>query len=68
MEVRAYPQAPDAFLSWTELPVPIELEAVWTPELVWTFCRSEKFLVRPGNRTRDGPARSLVTTKPSVYI
>ena len=64
MEVRAYPQAPDAFLSWKELPVPIELEAVCTPQLVWTLWRSEKFLVPPGNRTRDRPARSLVTTKP----
>jgi len=31
MEIRACPQGPDAFPSCKEL------EAVWTPELVWTF-------------------------------
>lgn len=30
---------PDCFIFWKRLPVPIELEAVWTLQPVWTFCR-----------------------------
>jgi hypothetical protein len=30
-------------------PVPIEWEAGWTPEPVWSFERREKFLELPGN-------------------
>ena len=63
MDARADPQAPVAFLSWKELLVPIELEAVWGPQLVWTFWGTESFVGPAGNRTPDCPVRILVTTK-----
>jgi len=41
---------------------PIEWEAGWFPETVWTFWRGDKFLFPAGIRTLRRPARNLVTT------
>jgi hypothetical protein len=42
-------------------PVPIEWEAGWDPETIWTISRRVKCLVRAGIWTLQRPARSLVT-------
>jgi len=39
-------------------PVPIEWEARWVPELVWTFSRRGKSVAPGGFRTPDRSARS----------
>jgi hypothetical protein len=41
-------------------PVPLELEAGWAPDTVWTFSKRGKFLVPDGIRNPDRPVRSLV--------
>jgi hypothetical protein len=41
--------------------VPIELEAGWAPEPIWTFRKREKSLDSIGIRTPDRQLRSLVT-------
>jgi len=44
----------------TPLPsAPIQREAGWTPELVWTFWRREKSHILARIRTPDRPAHSL---------
>jgi hypothetical protein len=45
---------PGRLSSGKEPPVPIEQEAVWAPEPVWTFQREEKFLAPTGNRRARG--------------
>ena len=40
--------------------VPVEYEAGWAPEPVWTVWRTEKFLAPYSVRTPDRPARSPV--------
>jgi hypothetical protein len=42
---------------------PIEYEAAWVPELVWTFWRREKFIAPTGIRTPDRPACDPVATR-----
>ena len=50
-------------------PVPTKLDAVWAPDLVWTFCKREKSLATTGIRTPDPPTGSEVaipTTLPRL--
>jgi hypothetical protein len=58
MEMSGHLHAPAALPPGKEPPLPIEQEAEWTPEQVWTRCRREKFPALAGNRTSDHPARS----------
>jgi hypothetical protein len=41
--------------------VPIEWEAEWVSEIVWTFWRAENTVVSAGIRNLDLPVRRLVT-------
>jgi hypothetical protein len=49
--------------SWVIAIDPIEYEAAWVPEMVWTFWRREKFLAPTGIQTPDHPACDLVATR-----
>jgi hypothetical protein len=51
MEVSSQLHAPAALPPGTELPVPIEYEAGWAPEPVWTRWWREKFPVPAGSQT-----------------
>ena len=52
------PQAPVALLALKELSVPIEYEAEWDQQLVWTV--GEAPFALAGSRIPDGQARSTV--------
>jgi hypothetical protein len=45
----------------TALLVPIQYEAKWNPERIWSFWRNEKSISRAGIRTQKRPVRRLVT-------
>jgi len=47
-------------------PVPIEYEAGWAPEPVWTFWKTDESLTTE-IRTLDSPARSPVTIPTALY-
>jgi hypothetical protein len=55
-----------ALSPWKELPLPIEWEAGWAPETVWTFWGTEKSFPSARIRTRDRQARSLVTVQTTL--
>ena len=44
-----------------DLPVPIEQEAGWAPEQVWTFLENRKSLALTGTQTQDCQFYSLFT-------
>ena len=48
-------------LIWKSIPVPIELEAGWHPELAWTFWIREDLLSLPGFKPLEHPACNVVT-------
>jgi hypothetical protein len=58
---------PGQFLLRKITPVPLELEAGWAPDPVWTFPKRDKFLVYAGVRNPDRRVRRLVAI-PTVQI
>jgi hypothetical protein len=48
-----------AALPWERIPVFIECETWWAPEMVWVVLEGKKSLTPPGIETADCPARSL---------
>lgn len=58
MEVRVQHQDAAALLL-----VPIQWEAGWVPETIWTIWGTEGYLVSSGFRTADRPAGSLVVVQ-----
>jgi hypothetical protein len=54
-------QALASFPTGDEPLVPIELEADWAPQPVWTFWRREKYLALTGVQKPDCLALNLVT-------
>jgi len=55
------PQALASLPPADEFMVPIELEAVWAPQPVWTFWRRDKYLALTGVQKPDCLAHNLVT-------
>ena len=65
MSGRLYkPQPP---YSRERTPVPIEYEAGWAPEKLWTFWRQEIYVAPGGKRTPNGLANSLLTILAELY-
>jgi hypothetical protein len=62
MEVRVN-FMPQSLYPWNGTPVPVEPEAVWTLETVWTFWGKQKFLAPTSIRTLNHSA----SQQPSSY-
>jgi hypothetical protein len=67
MEMRHQIHIPAAFTR-ERMPVRIKQEKGWTPELVWTFWRTEKYFAPNGIRTPDSAARTLASEQTTLYI
>jgi hypothetical protein len=68
MEVSGQPHVSVALAPVKEPSVPIEWEAGWAPEPIWTFERRDKSLAPAGIRVLGRIARSLITILAFVFI